>query len=214
MMYCYHCTTRLSRQFDVCPHCNKTLDTNVLKTLYDTGSGRGVKKGAAFKIWLKEHNKTIMPFFAFTIGVLAGIAIWWGYAQVQISQETAVYRSEAANLQTRIAELEGSKEESVAGFAAQLTKRDSVISQLKNQRKTLANLITFTRRLTQTAQVTPQSEEDIDFYRRNSLYLISEFNKQRDALTALGDAPDSEYNLQTIPQLLTSQTAELAPEQL
>ena len=214
MMYCYHCTTRLSKSFDVCPHCNKTLDTATLKTLYDTGSGRDVKRGAAFKIWLKEHNRIILPFLTFAIGVVAGIAIWLGYAKGEIASESAGYQTQIASLQSRITELEGSNEESMAGFTSQMAQKDSVISQLKNQRQTLANLITFTRRLTRSAQITPQSPQESDYYRRNSLYLINEFNKQQEALISLGDSNDNEYNLETIPQLLTAQTADLAPDQL
>jgi hypothetical protein len=213
MMYCYHCTTRLSKEYEVCPHCNKTLDMDLLKTLYDTNSSRSIKKSAVLKIWFKENSRIISPVITFAAGILIGIAVWWSYAQIQISQETAVYRAETVSLQARIAELEGNSKQNLAGLQTEVAQRDSIIARLKNQKQTLAQLISFTRRLSRNAQITPESQDESDFYRRNTLYLINEFDKQQQALAALDDNFADEYNLQTIPQLLSAETADLNPSQ-
>jgi hypothetical protein len=214
MMYCYHCTTRLSKKFDICPHCNKTLDLNTLKTIYDTGSSREVRKSAVFKIWLTEHSRAIVPIFTFAAGIVAGIIIWWGQAQGEVAVATAAAQAQVFDLQARVTEMEGNSQETVTGFESQIANRDSVIICLKSQKETLVSLINFTRRLSENATITPKAAEHSDSYRRNSLYLIGEFNRQQEALLALGQAEEKSVNLQTMPQLLSSETAELTPEQL
>ena len=214
MMYCYHCTARLSRQFDVCPHCNKTLDIDTLKTLYDTDSGRDVKRIARLRIWLKEHQRNLLPILTCAGGILLGIVFWWGKAEIRVARQTVQYQGEIATLTSRIAEMESDNQDNLAGLQSQVQGKDSLITCLESQKETLASLIDFTRRLARSAEITPQSQEEADFYRRNSLYLIHEFNKQQEALIALGYGSAKDLNLETIPQLLSAQTAELAPERL
>jgi len=215
MVYCYHCTTRLSKDYKVCPHCNKNLDVDLLKRIYQTGNA--AKRGARIKIWFRERNHTLVPFFTLLIGIGLGVAIWWSYAQLQIATSRSNAQMEILGLKAKVADLQGQMTVDSTQFTVQLADKDSVVYLLAAQKATMRKLINLTRRLSNKANIAPSSAAEADYFRRNMKYQITVFDKQEESLAALGYGSPKTYNLMTIPQLLTEQaqpeqTAKASPE--
>lgn len=208
MTYCYHCITQLSKDYKVCPHCNKTLDLERLKGIYRT-EGSAAKE--SMRIWLSEHSRMLMPILTLVIGVGIGIALWMGYAQARIIGAKTQDQAQISTLQAQVAKFEEAQEASKAAFASEMTKKDSVISLLNAQKETAAKLIYFTRRMARGAQIVPSSTEERDYYKRNSLYWIRVFGEYEETLAAAGYPSKRTYDMQAIPELLaeTDQTADL-----
>ena len=209
MIYCYHCIARLSKDHKVCPHCNKTLDLAMLKRIFHTDTGGDSKGFAALKIWLWEHNRILMPIILFLFGMGVGFPVWWGYAQVRIAAALSQYETQIVSLQSKVADIENQQEKDRERFETQLAQKDSVITLVASQKETLTKLINLTRSMILSADIIPNSQDDADFYRRNTLYLISVFSEQEEALAAAGYRSSKIYDLQTIPEFLTEQTADL-----
>lgn len=209
MIYCYHCTARLSKDYKVCPHCNKTLDLEMLKRIFHTDTGGDSKGFAALRIWFWEHNRILMPTILFLFGMGVGFPVWWGYAQVRITAALSQSETQIVSLQSKVADIENQQEKDRERFEAQLAQKDSAITLVASQKETLTKLINLTRRMILSAEIIPNSQDDTDFYRRNTLYLISVFSEQEEALAAAGYRSNKSYDLQTIPALLIEQTANL-----
>ncbi|TDI84993.1 MAG: hypothetical protein E2O78_05240 [Caldithrix sp.] len=150
-----------------------------------------------------------MPIILFLFGMGVGFPVWWGYAQVRIAAALSQYETQIVSLQSKVADIENQQEKDRKRFETQLAQKDSVLTLVAAQKETLTKLINLTRSMILSADIIPNSQDDADFYRRNTLYLISVFSEQEEALTAAGYRSSKIYDLQTIPELLTEQTADL-----
>jgi hypothetical protein len=202
MEYCPYCAEQLTKPYKVCPYCKKSLDTELLKQIYRPGKSSKVDHKLKLKQWYREKSFLIYPVIALIIGFLAGAFLFYGYAQIQFSSQRSQYKQQIAQLQQTISSKEEQINNSSDIFRQELATKDSIIQILTEQTDILNRLIYFTRRLTSASNIALANPDDIDFYRRNSIYLISLFEKEKEKLSDTGYQAEQNYNLQTIPQFL------------
>lgn len=202
MDYCPYCAEQLTKSYKICPYCKKTLDTDLLKQLFEPGESSKIDKKLKMKIWYKEKSHIFYPILTLIIGFMVGAFLLYGFAQTQFSSERNGYQKQIAELQKTIEDRETSAGDEKQEFENRLAAKDEIIKILAEQNDIFSRLIYFTSRLSSNSTITPGSTEDIDYYRRNTLYLIRLFNEQQDKLKTTAYKTDKTFNLQSIPQLL------------
>lgn len=202
MEYCTYCAEALTKPFEVCPHCNKILDFDVLMQIYHPGKTSAINRKALRKIWFKEHRRTIMPAVALFIGLVMGATASYGFGQKLFKNKLTSYESRIAGLLSEIEDEAAASKDAHAGLQRQLETQEQILGIVMEQKELLSSLIRFTNRLAKNSTVTPNSTNDADYYKRNVRYLASQFQALQEKLKLTGHTPIKSYNLQTIPQLL------------
>jgi hypothetical protein len=202
MKYCPYCAFQLTKPSNVCPNCKKILDTGVLSEIYFSEEGSEVNKKLLRQKWFKEHSYIIFPILTLIIGFFVGGIIIYGYTQLQFKGERSGYQNTIAELKTTIANKDSSVANSNEEFQKELNLKNDIITALSEQKVILSRVINFTRRFSNNSIITPNSEEEADYFKRNVLYLNNQFEKQQEKLDETGFASDESYNLLTIPEIL------------
>ena len=202
MEYCTYCAEALTKPFEVCPHCNKILDFDVLMQIYQPGKTSAINRKALRKIWFKEHRRTIMATVALLIGLAVGAAASYGFGQRQFKNERTSYENRIAGLLSEIEDKAAAATGAHAGLQRQLDAQEEILGIVTEQKELLSSVIRFTNRLAKNSTVTPNSPSDADYYKRNVRYLDSQFQALQEKLKLTGHTPIKSYNLQTIPRLL------------
>jgi len=203
MNYCPYCAEPLTKITDVCPHCNKAISPGVLHSLYKNRNSSRENRSARRKIWFKEHALLLIPLLTVTGGLIAGIFLAYGYAQAEFSGEKESFQNQIARLEATIAQKDARVANTSEDFKKQLNQKNEIISVMQEEIDIMGKAINFTIRLAGNSTVTPSTAEEADYYRRNVLYLQSQFNLQQDQLKEAGYENIQNYNLITVPQLVS-----------
>jgi hypothetical protein len=202
MEYCPHCSSTLSREnLKKCPYCKKNIDMNDLAAVVEPGESSERNKDAIRRIWFREHSSKIIPIITLIAGLLIGAILLYSYAQIQFSNERSEYQNTIAELKKTISEKDANAGSEKTDYENKLKSKDNVISILAEQKEILANIINFTRRMSNNSTITPTTANEADYFKRNFAYLLSQFNKQSDALEATEFKSSKTYNLETMPQI-------------
>jgi len=202
MEYCPYCAGPLSKPYKTCPHCRKSLDTDLLKQIYEPGKTSKLNKKLLVKVWYQEKSYIIFPIITLIVGFIIGALLFYGFAQVQFVNERAEYQGRISELQKAIEEMDISSGNVKQEMENKITDKDEIISILTEQNDILNRVIIFTRRLATNSTITPNTQEDADHYRRNCLYLINLFNEQQVKLTQTEYSVNQDFNLRSLPQFL------------
>ena len=202
MKYCPYCAEKLIRPVDVCPYCKKSIDLTLFQEIYEPGESSFLNRKLLFRRWFKERSLYLYPVMALIIGFLIGIIITYSYSQLRFASERSTYENQIAELQNTLQEKEASAGNVQSDLQNQLAIKDDIIKILIDQKDLFSRLIYFTNRLSANSLITPNSPEDIDGYKRNTLYLIRLFDESQDKLKAKGLEDNRTYSLQTVPSLL------------
>lgn len=202
MNYCPYCAIQLTKPSKVCPNCKKVLDFELLNEIYTSGKGSNVNKKLLKQKWFKEHAHRIIPGIALLAGLFIGGILSYIYAQGEFAGERTNYKNEISELQTTIINKDSAVSNSTEEFQKQLSLKNDINEILSEQKKTLISVISFTRRLANNSIITPNSAEESDYYKRNILYLNSQFEKQQEKLVETGYSLDKANKLITIPQII------------
>jgi len=203
MEYCPYCSTPLYKAQKVCPECKKSLDLDVLQSLYKSPETSGINTKIKKRIWFREHSHIINPIIALFIGLIVGALAAYSAAQIQFVNQRADYENEIANLQNQINSGKSSAASEKGALEGQLQNKDQIIQILQEQQNITSRVINFTRRLANNSTITPNTVEEGSYYDRNIRYLIRQFEGQKEQLQTAGYESIQNYNLQTIPQLIT-----------
>jgi hypothetical protein len=203
MEYCPYCSTPVNPAQKVCPNCKKTLDLDILQSMYNSTESSEIDKKVKKKIWFREHSHIIYPFITLLIGLAAGIIGAYAFAQVQFINERAEYNDKIAGLENQISSSKAAANNAQGELNDQLKQKDKYIAILKEQRELMSRIINFTRRLATNSTVTPNTVQEGEYYDRNIRYLIRQFENQSKLLVEGNFESEPNYNLQTVPQLIT-----------
>jgi uncharacterized membrane-anchored protein YhcB (DUF1043 family) len=202
MKYCPYCAEPLSRPTGLCPYCKKSLDFDLLKEMLETGESSDINNKLRWKIWYKEHSHFIYPFITLIIGFVIGAILLYGYAQLEFVSDKSQLNEKISTLQKTIDQNASDANNAKSELQKQLTEKDQIIATLLEQKDLYSRMIYFTRRLGDNSTLTPNTPEDADYYRRNTLYLIRLFEESETRLDSLNIVDDKSYNLQAVPELL------------
>jgi hypothetical protein len=202
MKYCPYCAEPLTKETDICPYCKKSLNFDLLKEMLETGETSDINKKLRWKIWYKEHSHIIFPFITLIIGFIAGAILLYGYAQVEFASDKSQLNEKIETLQNTIDQNASEASSARNELQDRLDHKDEIISTLLEQKDLYSRLVYFTRRLSDNSTITPNTPDDADYYRRNTLYLIRLFEESETKLDSLNVQDDKTYNLQTVPGLL------------
>ena len=202
MRYCPYCASELSKPTKICPYCKKSLEFDLLKDMLETGERSDINKKLHWKIWYKEHSHIIFPMITLIIGFIIGAILLYSYAQVEFASDKAELKDRISELQNTIDQNASAAGDVQSELQERLEHKDKVIATLLEQKDLYSRLTYFTRRLSDNSTITPNTPEDADYYRRNTLYLIRLFEESEQQLDSLNVQDDKSYNLQAVPQLL------------
>ena len=202
MNYCPHCSTPLRKKVDVCPECKKVVDYKMLGDVFAEGDNSQINRKARRKIWFKEHALVIVPFITLVIGFLAGAVLMFGYLQIAFQNEREDYDSQISELNNTITQNKSTAQSSSQEFQNIIDQKDQIIGIVSEQLDLMGRAVNFTNRLDRNCTITPKSTLEADFYRRNILYLNSQFDQQVEALAATEYEPRRTYSLITFPSMI------------
>ncbi len=203
MNYCPHCAEPLSKITEVCPHCNKAISPEVLQSLYENDASSRKNRTARRKIWFKEHALIIFPVLTLIAGLIAGGILTYGYAQIEFAGERDAFETRIAQLEATIAQKDARVASASEDFQNQLNQKNEIITIMQEELDIMGRVMNFTIRLARNSTITPASANEADFYRRNVRYLEGQFNLQQEQLEQAGYENLQNYNLITVPQLMS-----------
>lgn len=202
MEYCPYCSKTVSPTQKVCPNCKKSLDLDVIQSMYKASETSDIDKKVKKQIWFKEHSHVIFPIITLILGLAAGIIGAYAFAQLQFINERSEYNEQISELEQQINSGKAAANDAQGELKQQLDSKDEHISILKEQRDIMSRIVNFTRRLSNNSVVTPNTVEEGEYYSRNIRYLIGQFDNQNQLLVEGNFESEPNYNLQTVPQLI------------
>ena len=202
MAYCPHCSEALPKPVKVCPFCHKTIDVNLLSSMYEPGESSEVDKQVRRKIWFREKLLIILPLLALLIGLAGGAAAMLIVMEIQFASSREGYEDQIASLQKEIAKQQQSVASSNQEMNEIIAEKDRIIASLTEQNSIFSRMVAFTNRLARNSTITPNSPQDIDYYQRNIRYLQSLFEQEQEKLKETSYKSEETYNLIPVPQLL------------
>lgn len=170
-------------------------------SLVKPGETSELNKDAKRKIWFREHSSTIIPILTLLAGFIMGAIILIFVMQIRFSSKISEYELTISELEKVVSqkEMESGNEKSI--FEEKLSKKDEIINLLTQQNETMGNAINFTRRLSRNSTITPNSPDEVEFFKRNIRYLQSQYEKQKELLDTADFQQSKSFNLLSIPQL-------------
>ncbi len=202
MKYCPYCAEALSKPVKVCPYCKKSLDFDLFREIIEPGEDSQLNRKLLLKKWFKESSHIIYPGIAFILGFILGAIMLYSFAQVQFAGQKSEYKEKIDTLEKTVSLQEAAAGDLQSDLKNQLKQKDRVIQSLLEQKDIYSRLIYFTNRLSSNSVITPNSSEDADYYKRNTLYLIRLFEETQSRLNDAKIDQDKSYTLQSVPQLL------------
>ncbi|MCK4894005.1 MAG: hypothetical protein KAT07_08560 [Calditrichia bacterium] len=202
MKYCPYCAESLTKPTKICPYCKKTLEFDLIKEMLEPGETSQIDSKIKLKIWYKEKSHIIYPFITLIIGFIAGAILLYGFAQTQFVAERGDYKEKIATLEGTIqnnAEVAGNIK---SDLETTVSRKNQIIQVLLGQKDIYSRMIYFTNRLGNNSTITPNTTEDADYYKRNTLYLIKLFETSQDSLKKLELVDEKNYNLRGLPAFL------------
>ncbi len=202
MHYCPYCSEPVSEKAKTCHNCKRMLDLEVLAQVFDTAEESEMKKSALRKIKTKENMRYIWPGITLIIGFIIGGIFLYLFSLAQFALEKNDLTTQIDSLHRQINKLNASANSDRAGLQKELDSKEKIINILSKQRSSAASIINFTRRFAAASAITAASEDDINYFRNNFIYLRKQFFNQQDMLDSTDFKQSGRFNLKTIPQFL------------
>lgn len=205
MSYCPHCSELLTKPVKICPYCKKSVDMSLFSKMVEPGETSSKNKKVKRTIWLREHASIIWPMITLILGVVIGAILLFSYGELKFASERTEYEEKITQLQDEIKQKEQAANNSSQGFQEQLDAKDQIITILSEQKDILGRIINFTNRLSRNSTITPNTQQEADFFQRNVLYLNNQFETEQEKLKEIEFTPINTYNLQPVPQLMSQE---------
>lgn len=204
MIYCPYCSEPITKSQKTCPFCKKSLDLDILDSLYEPGESSAISRKELRRLWFIEHSYIFWPVISLVLGLIAGGIIMFIYDQVQFSVERADLRTKIEELQSTVEQKESNTTDLKSGLEQEIGERDEIIEILDDQKETLTRIINFTRRFASGIPIPPSMGQESNSYKSNINYLIRQFETGQDKLRNAGYKNIKTYNLETVPQVLSA----------
>ena len=202
MTYCPHCSAQLPKPMKICPFCKRTVDIDLISSVYKPGESSDVQKKIKRKIWFREKLIIILPLITLAAGFAIGVSVTFIYDEIKFTSTREEYEARISTMQATVAEHDQNAANSQSELQQKLSDKDLIIASLSEQNKIFSQMIAFTNRLARNSTITPSSPQDIDYFQRNIRYLQNLFSQQQETLQGTSYKPPDSYNLVPIPQLL------------
>jgi len=202
MAYCPHCSEALPKPVKVCPFCNKSIDIQLISSMYEAGESSEMDKKVRRKIWFREKLLIILPMISLLIGLAVGAIAMLIFMEVQYAASRSSYEEQIKSFQDEISNREKTAANSNLSLNNTITEKNKIIASLTEQNSIFSRMIAFTSRLARASTITPTSPQDIDYFQRNIRYLQSLFNQEQEKLKEISYDSTATYNLTPIPQFL------------
>jgi hypothetical protein len=202
MHYCPHCSHVLLKPVKVCPYCKKTVDYEILASVYQDRDRSEKDRTKLRKIWLKEHEGIFMLIGGVLLGFILGIIIISGYIKIQFENEREEYIKKMAEMELIINKRNAEAGDAISNYQKQLLEKSEIIKVLMEQKAALASVIRVTRSLAENSTVTPNSPEITTDYQNNMRNFRYQFYTLEEKLKEMTKEEGSSYNLNTLPQLV------------
>ncbi len=203
MYYCPYCATAITEETKKCPSCKKLIDIDEVTSIYQTDDESDhINTIAARKIWFTKHQATIFSVIFFFIGFVIGGVVLFIWQDRSFASERGDYQQEISQLKAQIEQVNNTAASVQSDIQGELKKKNDIISVLSEQRTTLTRIINFTRRFASNSVISSASADETDTFRRNFRYLERQFENQQEQLDATDFTDNSNFNLETIPQVL------------
>lgn len=203
MEYCPFCSGPLSSNLKVCPHCNKSIDLDIYQSVFSPGQTSKINKKAARQLKFKENARYIFPVVFLLIGFAVGAVSLFSYSAIHFQASKTAFENEIKDLNTRI---ESNLNKAITvqdSLQFVIDKQDTIIQNLGELENHIRQIITFSRRLARNSVITPNSNDQIQYFRRNYLYLNRLYGQKYEELKILGFPVSETYNLLVFPDLIT-----------
>lgn len=202
MTYCPHCSAQLPKPMKICPFCKRTVDLDLISSVYKPGESSDIQKKIKRKIWFREKLIIILPIFTLAVGFFIGLIVMFVYDEIKFTSTREEYEGRISTMQSTLSEHDQNAANSQIELQQKLSEKDLIITTLSEQNKIFSQIIAFTNRLARNSTITPSSPQDIDYFQRNIRYLQNLFSQQQETLQGTSYTPPDSYNLVPIPQLL------------
>ncbi len=202
MEYCPFCSGPINKPAKVCPHCKKALDLHIYQSVFEPGETTETNKKALRKLWFKEHSRFLIPFLFLLIGLSLGAAAMFGYSALHFQLKQNSMEQEITTLNSRLNDAGANTASLSDSLNTSILARDTVVQILAEKNKLLRQIIAFTRRMANKSQLTPQSVNEVNYFRRNFKYLEKQYEAQRQKQEETYFKAPKKPNLKTIPKLL------------
>jgi hypothetical protein len=202
MTYCPHCSEQLPKPVKICPYCKRTVDINLISSVYTPGDSSDIQRKIKRKIWFREKLIIILPIITLVIGFVVGLFLMFVYDEIKFTSTREEYEERISSLQTAISEHDQSAANSQIELQKEIAEKDLIIASLTEQNRIFSQMIAFTSRLARNSTITPGSPQDIDYFQRNIRYLQNLFSQEQEKLDQTSYESADSYNLVPIPQLL------------
>jgi uncharacterized membrane protein YvbJ len=203
MRYCPHCSESIPDSAKICPNCKKSVEIDLIKSVFGPGEDSSMNKRAWRKLWLKEKSVVIIPVLTLIAGLLIGALIMFIFDQSQFASTRSDYEERIGQLEDSLKNQKLVVSNSEKIFSDQLQAKDETIAILTEEMDILGKVLNFTNRLARNSTITPNTPEEEDYFRRNILYLNAQFNQQEEKLQDAGYQRERNFNLLLIPQFLS-----------
>jgi hypothetical protein len=201
MSYCPHCSEAISESSKICPHCKKTVELQLLSSVYEPGQKSTINTRARRRLWFKENATVILPIIAVLIGFAAGAISMFFYDQILFASTRTDYENRISELEATINQQKSQATNSASAFEGRLEAKDQVITILAEELDILGRVLNFTNRLARNSVITVNTPEEEDYYKRNIVYLNTLFSQQEEQLQETEFQQERAFNLLVIPQL-------------
>lgn len=178
---------------------------SLFSKMVEPGETSRKNKKVTRTIWLREHASIITPVITLIIGIVIGAILLFSYGELKFASERSEYEEKITQLHDEIIQKEQAANNSSQGFQEQLDAKDQIITILSEQKDILGRIINFTNRLSRNSTITPNSQQETDFFQRNVLYLNRQFETEQEKLKEIEFTPINTYNLLPVPQLLSQE---------
>lgn len=203
MEYCPFCSGSLGSGSKICPHCNKSLELDIYQSIYSPGPSSKINKKAARQLKFKENARYIFPVIFLIIGLVIGAISLFSYSAIHFQTSKTNFENEIRSLNGQIKSDLNRAGAVRDSLQLVINKQDTVIQYLGEQENQLRQIITFSRRLANNSVFTPNSQDQVEFFRRNYLYLNRLYGQNYEELKALDFPVAESYNLLVFPELIT-----------
>ena len=203
MRYCPHCSESLPDSAKICPKCKKSVEINLIKSVYGPGENSSMNKKARRKLWFKENSVVIIPVLTLIVGFVIGAVVMYIFNQVQFTSTRSEFEEQITQLSDSLNRQKSLVSSSEKTYTDQIQEKEEIITILSEEIDILGKVLNFTNRLARNSIITTNSLEEEDYFRRNILYLNTQFSQQEEKLQNTDYQQERNFSLLLIPQIFS-----------
>jgi uncharacterized membrane-anchored protein YhcB (DUF1043 family) len=152
-------------------------------------------------MWFKENATFILPILTLLVGIAVGALAMFIFDQAYFAATRVDFETRIAELENTISQQQSQANNSAIAFESRLQSKDQVITILSEELNIIGRVLNFTNRLARNSVITVNTPEEEDYYKRNIVYLNTQFSQQEEQLKEAEFQQERNFSLLVIPQL-------------